>query len=63
MFKEVRQHELQSAALESRSLEPEIRLLLGDQVLFHKAGWNESYTRQTLGIVEAGILTWIGAKQ
>lgn len=63
MFREVRQHELQVAALQSRASEPEIRLLLGDQVLFHRAGWNEDYTRQTVGILEAGILAWIGAKQ
>jgi hypothetical protein len=63
LLKEVHQHDLRLATLQKQVKEPEIRLLLGDQALFHAAGWSEGNTRDTISIIQAGLLAWIGARQ
>ncbi len=61
--KEIQEHDIFLDGILYRAQEADIRLRLGDQLAFHSSGITDADIQAVVGIIQTGLLAWIGAKQ
>ena len=63
LSKEMREHEIHVNGILDSAQESEINLILSDQLAYHSSGVTAQDIQTALGLVESGVLVWIGSKQ
>jgi hypothetical protein len=63
LAREVKEHDLLLDGILARTTEADIRLGLSDQVAFHSSGITAADMQTMFGIIQSGLLAWIGSNQ